>query len=134
MAVVTFVPADFKARYPVFNSVSDALLAACFDESGLYLSNTDASPVQDVTRRKLLLWMLTAHIAFLGGALAADGQPRPVGRLSSATEGSVSISTDYLSPTPGSGAWFQQTSWGASFWQATSALRGFRYMPRPTRF
>lgn len=132
MAVVTFVPADFKARYPLFASVSDSLLTACFDDAGLYLSNSDASPVQDVTRRRSLLWMLTAHIAYLGGALAADGQPRPVGRLSSATEGSVSIGTEYTTPTPGSGAWFNQTQWGASFWQATTALRGFRYMPRPT--
>lgn len=132
MAVVTFVPADFKARYPLFASVSDSLLSACFDDAGLYLSNTDASPVQDVTRRRSLLWMLTAHIAYLGGALAADGQPRPVGRLNSATEGSVSISTEYMTLTPGTGAWFQQTQWGASFWQATSSLRGFRYIPRAT--
>lgn len=134
MAVVTFVPADFKARYPVFNSVADSILTACFDEAGLYLANTDASPVQDVTRRKPLLWMLTAHIAYLGGALAADGQPRPVGRLNSATEGSVSIGTEYMTLTPGTGPWFQQTQWGASFWQATTSLRGFRYIPNPTRY
>jgi hypothetical protein len=134
MAVVTFVPADFKARYPVFASVSDALLTACFDESGLYLSNSDASPVQDVTRRRTLLWMLTAHIAYLGGALAADGRPQPVGRISSAAEGSVSASMDYVTATPGSGAWFNQTQWGASFFQATTSLRGFRYIANPTRY
>lgn len=132
MAVVAFDPAAFKARYPAFAAVSDTLLTACFGDAGLYLSNTDASPVQDVARRTSLLWMLTAHIAFLGGALSADGLPKPVGRIASAGEGSVNASFDY--PTPGTAAWFAQTQWGAAFWQATSSLRTFRYVSCPTTY
>jgi hypothetical protein len=132
MAVVVFDPTAFKARYPEFSAVSNPLLSACFGEAGLYLSNTDTSPVQDVMRRALLLNMLTAHIAFIGGALSADGQPRPVGRVSQAGEGSVSASFEGVPPTPGTGAWFQQTQYGAAFWQATSSLRGMRYRPCPT--
>jgi len=132
MTAVVFDPAAFKARYPEFAAVGDPLLSACFGEAGLYLSNTDNSPVQNLTRRAVLLNMLTAHIATLGGALSSDGQPRPVGRVSSATEGSVSASMEYLAP--GSSAWFAQTQYGAAFWQATTSLRGFRYIPQPTRF
>lgn len=135
MAIVTFDAAAFKVRYPAFASVSDAYLQACFNESGLYLSNTDCSPVQDIAQRTQLLWMLTAHIAYLSGALnpaGAGGGPNPVGRTSSATEGSVSVSLEY--GVPGTAAWFTQTQWGAAFWQATLSLRSFRYMPRPTRF
>lgn len=132
MTAVVFDSAAFKARYPEFAAVGDPLLQACFGEAGLYLSNTDNSPVQNVTRRAVLLNMLTAHIAALGGALSSDGQPRPVGRVSSATEGSVSASMEYLAP--GSSAWFAQTQYGAAFWQATSSLRGFRYIPQPTRY
>lgn len=132
MTAVVFDPAAFKARYPEFASVGDPLLQACFGEAGLYLSNTDNSPVQNVTRRAVLLNMLTAHIAALGGALSSDGQPRPVGRVSSATEGSVSASMEYLAP--GSSAWFAQTQYGAAFWQATTSLRGFRYIAQPTRY
>ena len=132
MPAVVFDPAAFKARYPEFAAVADPTLAACFDEAGLYLSNSDNSPVQNVTRRAVLLNMLTAHIAAFGGALSSDGQPRPVGRVSSATEGSVSASMEYLAP--GSSAWFAQTQYGAAFWQATSGLRGFRYIPQPTRY
>ena len=131
MAVVVFDAAAFKVRYPVFASVDNGLLSACFDDAGLYLSNTDTSPVQNTTTRQSLLWMLTAHIAWLGGALQAN-QPLPVGRTSQAAEGSVSASFEYTTPTTGSGPWFQQTQWGASFWQATSNLRGFRYIARPT--
>ncbi len=132
MTAVVFDPAAFKARYPEFAAVGDPLLQACFGEAGLYLSNTDNSPVQNVTRRAVLLNMLTAHIAALGGALSSDGQPRPVGRVSSATEGSVSASMEYLAP--GSSAWFAQTQYGAAFWQATTSLRGFRYIAQPTRY
>lgn len=130
MTAVAFDPVAFKARYPEFASVSDTLLGSCFVEAGLYLSNADNSPVQDLTRRALLLNMLTAHIAYLGGALSADGQTRPVGRISQAAEGSVSASMEYMQP--GTYAWFVQSQYGAAFWQATSSLRGFRYRPRPT--
>jgi len=132
MTIVAFDPVQFKARYPEFAAVSNVLLSSCFTEAGLYLSNTDASPVQSIPRRTLYLNMLTAHIAFMGGALSADGQPRPVGRVSQASEGSVSASFDY--GTPGTQAWFVQTQYGASFWQATSSLRSFRYIARPTQF
>lgn len=132
MAVAVFNFAAFIARYPEFSAVSPTLLSTLFDESGLYLSNTDCSPVQDITRRTVLLNMLTAHIAFIGGALTADGQPKPVGRVSQAAEGTVSASFEGVPPTPGTGAWFQQSQYGAAFWQATTSLRGMRYVPQPT--
>lgn len=133
MAVAVFNLAAFLARYPEFSSVNQTLLAALFSEAGeLYLNNTDCSPVQNITRRGMLLNMLTAHIAFIGGALTADGQPKPVGRVSQAAEGSVSATFEGVPPTPGTGAWFQQSQYGAAFWQATSSLRGFRYIAQPT--
>lgn len=136
MAIAVFNQATFLARYPEFTAfatANPAALPAMFTEAGDYLNNTDCSPVQDIARRTRLLNMLTAHIAFLGGALSADGQTRPVGRMDSATEGSVSASFDYTAATPGSGAWFNQSQYGAAFWQATSSLRGMHYRPRPTR-
>ena len=134
MAIVTFDPAAFKARYPEFAAVANPTLAACFDEACLYLSNADNSPVQNLIRRATLLNMLTAHVAYIGGLLSADGMPRPVGRVSQASEGSVSAAFEGVPPTPGSGAWFWQSQYGAAFWQATSSLRGMRYIPCPTRY
>jgi hypothetical protein len=132
MAVVAYDDAIFKARYPEFAAVSSTLLSACFNDAGLYLSNTDGSPVSDTERRRQLLNMLTAHIAVLGGALTPGGGAEPVGRVSSATEGAVSAQFDYGQMTDNNGAWFKQTAYGAQFWQATSSLRGFRYMQRRT--
>jgi hypothetical protein len=104
-----------------------------FAEAGLYLNNTDCSVVQDVNIRGALLNMVTAHIAFLGGILTADGQPRPVGRVSAANEGAVGATFDFTPATPGSGAWFAQSQYGAAFWQATTCYRGMKYFANPTR-
>jgi hypothetical protein len=133
VALSVFNLADFLTRYPQFSAVSPNKLAAYFADAGiLYLSNTDCSVVRNVARRTLLLYMLTAHLSELNGDLSADGQFKPVGRVSQAAEGTVSASLEYVPPTPGTGAWFTQTQPGAAFWQATSAIRGFRYSPRPT--
>ena len=128
MTQVIFSAANFKIRYPEFVGVSDPRLQLYFDEACLYLSNADNSPVQSIARRTILLDMLTAHVAKLGGAIG--GGVAPVGRTSSASEGSVSASFDYQGQP--SAAWYNQTPYGASFWQATSALRGMRYIARPT--
>ena len=132
MASVEFDIAAFFTRYPEFGDVSPDRIQSMWDEATLYLSNTDASPVSDLTRRAVLLNMLTAHIAKLSGVLEPDGMPLPVGRISSASQGSVSVSLESVSPTPGSGAWFRQTQYGAAFWRSTSNLRGFRYISNPT--
>ena len=132
MTAVAFDPVAFKARYPEFAAVANPTLGAYFTEAGLYLSNANNSPVRNLTRRAILLNMLTAHVAFIGGKLSADGMPRPVGRTSNASEGSVSAGFEYL--TPGTHAWFTQSQYGAAFWQATTNLRGFRYIAQPTRY
>lgn len=123
MSSVVFDLAGFRARYPEFSAVLDATLNAYFLEATLYLSNSNNSPVQDLTRRSLLLNMLTAHIA----QLASNGGGS-VGRVSNGSEGSVSAGTEYL--TPGTHSWFTQTQYGAAFWQATTNLRGFHYRAR----
>lgn len=130
--VAVFNYAMFIARYPEFTAVPEGTLQNYFYEAQLYLNNTPCSIVQDVFIRGVLLNMLTAHIAFLGGALTADGQPRPVGRVSQATEGTVSATFESNTPTPGSGPWFAQSQYGAAFWAATTCYRGVRYVPQPT--
>ena len=136
MGVAVFNLVQFLARYPEFTAAytaNPALFPALFAEAGLYLNNTDCSVVQDLTLRGVLLNMLTAHIAFLGGALTADGQPRPVGRVTGASEGAVSAQFDYPAATPGSGPWFAQSQYGIAFWQATTNYRSARYVPQATR-
>lgn len=132
MASAVFDYAAWSLRYPDLGGAVDANRAALFfAEAGLYLDNTDISPVQDVNVRLMLLGMLTAHIAVLSGALEPGGTPSGmVGRVSSATEGSVSVSVD-SGLAPGTAAWFQQTSYGLSFWQATKRCRSATYVAAP---
>ena len=68
-----------------------------------------------------------------GSASGTTAGPSPlVGRITSATEGSVSVSTQFDVP-PGSAQWFAQTLYGAEFWTATAAYRTMRYLPSPAR-
>lgn len=133
MAVVVFDPAQFKLVYPSFATLTDAQLQYAFRLATLYLNNTDGSIVCDVGERTTLLYLLTAHIAAL--TYGENGQgPRPlVGRISSATEGSVSVSADY-NVAPGSAQWYAQTGYGAQYWEATAKYRVGRYRPAPSGY
>lgn len=133
MAVVTFDPTGFLARYPEFSTVATASITACFNEATLYLDNTDASLVADVTRRAVLLNMLTAHITAMNFGVGGESASQLVGRVSNASEGSVSVATDVLAQ-PGSAAWCLQTKYGYAYWQATRQYRTFQYIQRqPTQ-
>ena len=134
--VAVWNPGIFLAMFPEFTNAYNANPAryeALFTyRAPRFLSNGPTSPVCDVQQRLGLLNMLVAHIAYLAGDLSADGQARPVGRVSDASEGSVSASFDYAAASQNNGQWFNQSQYGAEFWQATSSLRGFKYSPRPT--
>lgn len=133
MAIAVFDYTAWITRYPEFGAVGDERAALFFAEAGLYLDNSDASLVADVTTRLLLLNMVTSHIAVLAGVLEPDGKPSGmVGRVGSASEGGVSVSFD-TGLEPGTAAWFQQTSYGLSFWQATKGLRSAVYVPAMPR-
>lgn len=128
MAVVVFDLVGFRVRYPEFATVADALLGAYFVESTAYLNNTDSSIVTDVVLRSMLLNMLTAHVAAMNSGVNGQAASGLVGRVSSASEGSVSVSVD-AGPVSGSSAWFMATRYGAAFWNATARFRTMRYIP-----
>lgn len=126
--IVVFDPAAFIVRYPEFASVSTTLLQAYFDEATIYLANTDDSRVQQIEQRAVLLNMLVAHIAQLNVGSTTQPVSPLVGRVNAATEGSVSVGTD-MGVVPFTAAWFLQTKYGASFWQATARYRTMQYVP-----
>lgn len=128
MAVVTFDWAAFQVRFAaIATAIGQPLAQAYFTEAGLYVSNTDSSPITDLPTRSLILNMVTAHIALLNGA-ASGGQSALVGRVSSATEGSVSVQAT-LDVAPGSAQWFAQSQPGIAAWQALLPYRQARYVP-----
>lgn len=117
--VVIFDPQEFKTLYPEFAKTEDATLTLYFNAACLLLDNTEKSMVKDLAERKMLLYMLTCHIA----TLKANGNTL-VGTITSANEGKVSVS---LTPFQNAN-WYMTTQCGAMYWQATAKYRvGIRY-------
>jgi len=128
-AIATFNPQLFAARYPEFQGLDAALTSAYFAEATLYLRNDGTGPVQDAGQQLMLLNMLTAHIASLN-QLNPDGSSASglVGPITSASEGSVSVSSGLVVES-GTAGWLQQTAYGAQFLAATAPYRAARYIP-----
>lgn len=134
-AIGSFIYSDFIAQYPAFATAPpQATLEAYFALAGeVWLRNDGTGPVKTTTLQTALLYMLTAHLAQLFSGPDGNDPSGLVGRISSATEGSVTVATEYESTM--NSAWFTQTQYGASFWAATAAYRSFAaYLPGPTRF
>lgn len=130
MPAIQFEYSGWVARYPEFAGVSQPSAQMYFDEATLYCQNR-LNPVPNLTALRTLLNMLTAHIAALNSPTTSSGANplTPPGRLSSVTEGSVSASFENQYP-PGSAQWYQQTKYGAAYWQAVLPYRLFRYKPK----
>lgn len=126
MGIVVFDATAFKVRYPEFSTITDPVLSAYFSESTLYLSNAEGSRVVDVGQRSVLLNMIVAHIATLNSGVNGQSPSGLVGRINSATEGSVSVSADY-GAVVNSQAWYVQTKYGAAYWAATAQYRTAQY-------
>ena len=128
MAVVEFVPSDFREFYPQFTAdiITDGQLMQAFAVACLMLDNSENAPVpyvpeKGVFTRQMLLDLLVCHLATL--ALWPLGQSGPA---ASASEGSVSVS--FRLPAQPDGAYFKQTPCGQSYWQAVLPyMRGGRY-------
>jgi hypothetical protein len=128
--VVQFVPADFKAAFPEFATIADAVLTVNFGFATLQLNNSCNSAVCDAPTRENLLNLLVAHITTLRNG--ANGQPAPgmVGRIGYAIEGSVAATAD-MGPQVYGQAYYNQTQWGAMYWTSTARFRQMRYVPAP---
>lgn len=132
--VVMFSADKFLARYPEMLSAQfawfaktvdkNAVLENWFSQAEILLSNTRCSVVKNLSERETLLFLLVRHFAELHHRATQGGL---VGRISSATEGSVSVSAEMPASSAGA-AWYNQTPFGASFWQLTSKYRRFRYI------
>jgi hypothetical protein len=129
MASVALNTLAFAERYPAFAGLSAQAMGMYFAEAALYVSNRDDSIVVDLAEREVLLYMMMAHIISLSGGDASGSESGLVGRISSATEGSVSVSAEYPMQSSAMGAWLVQTKYGAQFLALTSKYRRFRFEP-----
>lgn len=130
MAVVAFNYGTWLTRFPEFTTTPNiaAVAALMFQEASLYISNTDRSPVADLTIRGLILNLMTAHLVAINYGVGAQAPSPLVGRIDSAAEGSVNVHVAFSSAPSGSKDWYSQTKYGAQVWAATAPFRAFRYI------
>jgi hypothetical protein len=139
---VAFVYADWIAAFPVFGAVSSPLAQSYFNRASNIFPNSTTNPAFAAGTLLSLLYLATAHVAWINAPRDANGNPAStgqppaplVGRISSATEGSVSVGVELSGgdDTPSKAYWVQ-TPFGIEFWAATARYRAFRYRARPTR-
>lgn len=89
-----------------------------------------------------LLYLLTSHIAWLNAPRDAQGNPAAtgvpaspiVGRINTATEGSVSVGADMGEANAAfpTASWYLSTKYGAEYLSATAGFRTARYVAEPT--
>lgn len=129
MGVVTLDIPKFRAMYPEFSNITDVQLPFLFSQATDYLNNTEFSLIDDVVKRERLLYLMMAHLAYLRfGNNKGSGGSGLVGRISSASEGSVSVSTD-LGQVEFRYSWYAQSPYGLDFWEATKVYRMANYYP-----
>lgn len=135
MAVVVFDAETFRTYYPAFSDATrypDAVLSAAFDQACAFLGNTDQSvlpynPDQNVYTRQIVLYKATCHILTLEYIMA--DQP---GRITSASEGSVSTGFDLLKGQSYTADWWAQTPCGRALWALMLPyIRGGRLYTSP---
>lgn len=93
--------------------------------------------VSDANTRLTLLYILTAHVGFIiNGTNDGAGTISPpyavVGRLASATEGTVTAAVEWAAEVSDSEAFYLQSKYGALFWQMTAQFRTMHYIGPPS--
>lgn len=134
-APVVFDYTLWVSQYPEFASVSLPQAEVFFDLATIIQRNDGTGPVTNPKVQLNLLNLMTSHICSLstqGLGDPAPGAPKaggPVGRISNATEGTVSVATDYGTTISQQQAWCIQTRYGASWWAMTAVYRTMQYVP-----
>ena len=128
--IVEFVPADFKAAFPEFNTVADAVLDQNFDIATLVIANACDGVITNAVKREKLLNLATAHITQLRNGANGGGPSGIVGQIIAARQGSINIGAAEIKAGMNQ-VWFAQTQWGLLLWTALAPYRTFRYVPAP---
>lgn len=135
-APVQFSYSLWTQQFPEFAAVNPVQAEFYFDLATVVQRNDGTGPVCSPTTQLNLLNLLTSHIATQYSQSLGDpspGSPKdansPVGRISSATEGSVTVQTDYGSNVSQQMAWAITTKYGALWWALTAQYRTARYVP-----
>jgi hypothetical protein len=135
---VVFNYSTWALRFPALAAnVPETLAQLYFNEACQYCDNTGCSLVTDDSiggQRETFLNLITAHIATLNSGTAAQPATGIVGRINSATEGTVTVQLENKYQE-GTAQWWQQTQPGSSYWAMSNQYRNALYVvTRPRNF
>ena len=133
---------QFTALFPEFSGLGPALCSAYFMRAtGNIISNSTTNPMYGDGNLPFLIYLATAHVAYLNcpkdqaGNPSAGGTPasQAAGRVSSASQGSVSVQTEWPANDPsGQEKYLMQTKYGQEYIAAMGPYKTGRYAARPT--
>lgn len=133
MAAVELDYAAWILQFPAFNTLTEPVVQGYWDIASEMVGNTPCCGLMPVSKRATLLNLLTAHIAQLFSGANGQGPSGMVGRISSATQGSVSVTAAAIGGTSPTAEWYNQTPYGALAWVLLGPYRSARYVPGPSR-
>lgn len=122
---VAFVYSQWLLQYPVFAAVPQATVEALVPLAEQYWRNDGTSPATTEALQRQLLYLMVAHVVMLSVGTTGSNPSGLVGPVTTATEGSVSVGTNW--PVTPASAWFLQTQYGALFWQLCAPFRTMHY-------
>lgn len=121
---VVFDVTEFRESYPKI-ALTDKQLELSFEQATMILNKSNRGAVKmPIEKRKILLYLLVAHLATLQSRI--DDGNDAVGKVTSASEGSVSVSLDAGQASLNT-TFFQQTQYGAMYLSLTAKYRSFLY-------
>lgn len=130
--ITAFDYGEWVVRAPALTQVPESAVIGILPIADAYWRNDGTSPATTPELQKTIYYLIIAHLVQLMYGTGATSNPSGiVGRITSASEGSVSVSSEW--PTNPSNAWYLQTTYGAAFWQLTAAYRTMRYVAGPRR-
>jgi hypothetical protein len=139
---VSFSYDNFVSLFPELSAVQPDQVQVYWNAAFAWFDNTGWPGTLPIAQ--LALNFLAAHLIWLFSMRDPNGNPSTtggvmppslVGRINSASEGSVSVGTEWGSggmPAAPSEPWFLQTRYGAAFWTMTAPWRTAVYIPPHT--
>jgi hypothetical protein len=129
---VPFVFDVWASAYPMFSNIDqNTIQAVVLPLAQSYHRNDGGGPINDPVIQTQALWLAVAHVAqLMFGSTTQEASPL-VGRVSNATEGSISVTAEYNDKNP-AGAWWEQTTYGAAYWQLIKSYAMGFYHPKVT--
>tara|TARA_R110000868_G_scaffold124084_6_gene328262 strand:+ start:586 stop:1002 length:417 start_codon:yes stop_codon:yes gene_type:complete len=90
MSSIVFDIAEFRVQYPIFDTISDAVVLRAFASAEMFISNNTSDYLTEV-KLKFVLYLMTAHILQIGVESASNGGGS-AGIVSSTSIDKISVS------------------------------------------